>query len=53
MVSIVVTERCDQESVDQAMKSYTGLSLEVERMFLCRGMTLEDELFHVFIFLFS
>lgn len=52
-MSIVVTERCDQESLVQAMKSYRSLSLEVKRMFLCRGMTLEDELFHVFFFLFS
>lgn len=50
-MSIAVTERSDQESVDQAMKTYMSLSLEVKRMFLSRGMTLEDELFRVFFFL--
>lgn len=52
-MSIVVTERCDQESVHQAMKSYRSLSLEVKRMFLCRGMTLDDKLLRVLLFLFS
>lgn len=52
-MSIVVTERCDQELVHQAMKSYRSLSLEVKRMFLYRGMTLDDKLFRVSSFLFS
>lgn len=52
-MSIAVTERSDQESVDQAMKTYMSLSLEVKRMFFMQGNDTGGSVVLCFFLLFS